>query len=216
MKYIVAILSAGLLVLGILVYYQGKHAARQEAERISENQRFQQRVSEIQATLLQERGKVERIRAERVKTDSIFRVSENALKREIRVRDKKISDLRVPVASLIDSVADLKVFVAAYDSSLAVRDSTISLLSHKIESDSVSHQSEVVSLEKQITDLQTGAVENLQRIDGLERSLAKAQKKANKRIGFGINGGYGIQEHGGEVTAGPTISAGIHWTIFRF
>lgn len=216
MKYLVAILSAALLVLGILVYYQGRSAERAKNDREADNLLHQQRVSQIQASLIAAKDSVKREKAHRHKTDSLNKVSENALKSQIRVRDKKLSELRVPVASLIDSVKELGKFIAAYDSSLASRDSLIVTLTVNNQEISASYEREIDLLEHQIDTLQAANVSNLGRVSDLERSLNKAEKKARKKLGFGISAGWGLQENNGVINSGPSINAGVHWTPFRF
>lgn len=216
MKYLIAILSASLLALGVLVYYQGKSAARQEAEHLDENRRFQQRVSEIQATLQQERATVARIKSERVKTDSIFQASISAQMKKTSREQKRTNELRPQIDQLADSIAVLAQFLDANDSLFAGKAEEIALLTQKIHTDSVSHASEVFHLNNQIDTLKKGTVENLQTIDGLQRSVTKLQKKSSKRLGIGISAGYGIQENNGTLTTGPTVNAGVHWTPFRF
>lgn len=215
MKYLVSILAVSLLALGVLVYYQGRSAERAKNNRENENRLHQQRVSQIQATLQATKDSVRREKADRHKTDSLFKVSDDARKREIKANDKKLSERREIVQHLIDSVSELRSFVAAYDSSLADRDTLIAMLTQNNQSISESYEREIALLNNQVSNLQSGHLEDHRTIEDLQKSLAKAEKKANKRLGFGINGGYGIQEHGGAITAGPAITAGIHWTLFK-
>lgn len=216
MKYLVAILSASLLALGVLVYYQGKSAERQKWERKTENDLHQQRVSEIQAELLQSKAATERIRAERVKTDSIFQASISQQKAKTAREQKRTNELRPQIDQLADSIAVLAQFLDANDSLFAGKAEEIALLTQKIHTDSVSFTSEILHLNNQIDTLKRGTVENLQTIDGLQRSLVKAQKKGNKRLSVGITAGYSITQYENKLITGPSITGGVHYRLFSF
>lgn len=216
MKYLIAALSAALLILGILVYYQGKHAARQEADHLDENRRFQEVVSQIQAAAAKDRAAVTRIRNEKVRGDSIFQANLGLQKQKTAREQRKVTELRPQIDQLADSITVLAQFLEANDSLFHGKDVEIALLTQKISVDSVSHTSEVKSLESQITTLQEANVKNLERVDGLERSLAKVEKKSRKRLSVGITGGYSITQYENKLITGPSITGGVHYRIFSF
>lgn len=215
MKYLIAALSAALLILGILVYYQGKQAARKEFEQKERERLHAEQISVIQAAAERDRAAVKRIQEQRTKDDSIFQASISAQKARTAREQRKVTELRPQINLLADSITVLAQFLEANDSLFHGKDVEIAMLNQKLQSDSVSHDLETRHLNNQIENLTAGHVEDHRTIEDLQTQLAKAEKKANKRIGFGINGGYGIQEHGGTITAGPTLSAGIHWTLFK-
>lgn len=215
MKYLIPIVIVVMAALLALVWYQSKMAERARWERETENKAHQQRVSEIQAALLKERGKVEAERKKRSKGDSIFRASISKLKGQNQSLAKKLTDLRVPVQVLGDSITVLGEFLKVNDSLQAGKAVEIGLLTAQIDTLKQSHASEVKHLESQILDLQTANVANLERVAGLEKDLNKAVKRANKRLSFGIGAGGSVINHNGEVVVGTGIHGGIQYRLFR-
>lgn len=216
MKYLIAILSASLLSLGILVYYQGRQAERQKWERLEDNKRHAELVSKIQAALKQEQAKVESIRRERTKTDSIFQASISAQKAKTAREQRKVTELRPQIDQLADSITVLAQFLEANDSLFANKAHEIAMLNQKLQSDSVSHDLETRHLNNQVQNLMSGHNEDHRTIDDLQRSLSKSQKRASKRLGFGFSGGYAIQENAGTLRVGPAITVGIQYQLFKF
>lgn len=215
-KYLVGISSAAILALLALVYYQGRQAGIEKTQRENENLHYQQRVSEIQARLSQERAALERERKSQATKDSIFRASISAQKAKTARSEKTTADLRPQINELADSVAVLAQFLQANDSVLTGKDLIITLLAQKNLSDSLSHTREVSNLENQIVKLTNEAADDQKFIADMNEKVAKAEKKANKRFSVGLSAGYSVTQYDNKLVTGPSITGGVQYRLFSF
>lgn len=215
-RYIVGILAALLLALLALVWYQGRQAGIEKMNRENETLHYQQRVSEIQLRLSQERATLLRERRENRRMDSLYNVAIKAQKSKTKAQEKKAVELRPQIDQLADSITVLGDYLAVNDSIQAGKDATIVKLEQRADSLQASHQLEVKLLEDQVTKLLQDAAADQEQIADLNEKITKAESKSRKRFSFGISGGYSVVEHSGQVLAGPGITAGIGYRLFSW
>lgn len=208
----VIVLIILLLSIAGNVYQWNSHTSA-ELKASLDNQLLRTRLAQNAAVAQSARDSVRLIRSERGIRDSIHRVSVNRLEIENRQKDRRIAELRKPVATLIDSVAPLKAFVAVMDSSLQVKDSLNNMLNAHLQIVEKSFNAELFQKD---TELIAEKAISTDWKDAAETSESNYQKLKKKRFSVGVSGGYSVVSTGGEIRTGPAIQVGIVYNLFRF
>lgn len=215
-NYLILGLLALLLISGTLNIVQLNSAKQEQANRMADNLRNQIETAGHIALAKSYADRAREVDSVRTLERDSTKVVVRALKDETKAYKKTIAALRPLVGARIDSVPQLRDFVAAQDSTILKQDSTITSLE-------IANANEIKKA-TEIDELKRSEInEMVLTINGLQESVLfeqgetrKYKKQAGKRFGLGINAGWGVMSTGGEIRTGPVIQAGLQWRLLRF
>lgn len=126
---------------------------------------------------------------------------------------KTIAQLRAKVQPQLDTMSEVEHLVDLQDSSSQNKDAQIFNLESDVARITKSFTAEINSWSEKFKA-------ESEKSDIWETQAIKATKENSKlrsrKFGIGISAGYGIQESGGTVRAGPSIQVGINYNFARF
>jgi uncharacterized protein HemX len=164
-----------LVILALMAFigFQSYTAGREKERRISENREFQATIEKHRQTAQRARARADSLYAVFVKR----RVVDSVALRVLSVRNKAMSEtvqkLRQPVQPLIDSLPQLRAFVLANDSLLAMKD-------EQIQQMELRHEAQIIDLEGVIKDRGREIMAQAQETEAYKTELAESQKETRK------------------------------------
>lgn len=212
MKTAIVILSAALIVALVWIYIAWNHAKLMEDYRMAQNLTFQDAIqrSNARVAVLDSAHKADRV------LDSLrianLSGAANREKQANKSLTKEIAVLRTQIQPQVDTLPEIRHFIALQDSSLRQKDGIIDTLEAKSAA-----QAEAMAREKDygqsVRAELTGKADTLQlQSDNFQRMYLKADKQASKRWSVGPVGAYGVGNSG----LTPFVGVGVTYSLFKF
>jgi len=200
-----------LLLLGT-VYMQWKSAKNQETYRLAENILFQAAIQDSRAMVKSWQDSVNELSVRLALDRDSVKVVVSGLKMRNSTLSKKIAELRQEIKPQVDTLPEIKHFIALQDSSLSQKDSVISVLGtqnvtqYNSMSEIIRLQDKQIAEERDISTMLEGQMDNYQAL------YLKADKKAKKRWSLQVGAGYGVNKDG----LSPQVGVQIGFDLLKF
>jgi len=162
-----------IIALSFFILWQCEGSKRKDLQKAEGDRLHEQQIKELDLQAFAKEARLNELEAERVRVRDSAKVSQNALKSEIKGNRKMIAELRKGVQPKLDSFPDLREFVALQDSTIEAQDSLITSLE-------LSHAAEVVNLEKQLEEKGNQIMIERVKSDLWRDSAVQYEKERNK------------------------------------